>query len=78
MSVGETFTVFVVFHSTANLPANYGLVNQQYKSTGKLQQKFYSEKLFSTQKMRISPADVFPYMVQDSHSKLVSVFISPT
>ena len=44
-------------------PANYGLVNQQYKWTEMLQWKVYHEELFSTQNTKFSSADVFLCMV---------------
>ena len=49
-----------------SFPANYGLVDQQYKSTEMLvmlQQTFYRKQLFSTQNMKAFPTDAFPYMV---------------
>ena len=36
-------------------PANHGFVDQQYKSTETLQQKFYRKQLFSTQNAKVFP-----------------------
>ena len=41
-------------------PANHDLVNQQYKSTEMLQQKFYCEQLFSTENTKVFPCGCFP------------------
>ena len=61
--MGENFHGFSL--NCECLPVNHGFVDQQYKSTEMLQQKFYHEQLFSTQNAKVSPADVFSYMVQE-------------
>ena len=62
-SQGKTLTVLLFFIQPQMFSVNHGLVDQQYKSTEMLQQKFYCEQLFSTQNVEVFPADFFPYTV---------------
>ena len=54
---GGSFRSFSLDHESS--PANYGLINQQYKSIELLQQKFYRQWLLFTQNVS-SPHRCFP------------------
>ena len=55
------------FHSSPlnreSFPTNYGIVNQQHKSTSILPQKFSCEWWFSIPNTKFSPSNVLSYMV---------------
>ena len=53
-SAGENFCSFCGFLlDPESFPTNYGLVDQQYKATKLLQQKFYCKQLFFNQNANI-------------------------
>ena len=62
--------IFAVFHFSLNhksFSTNYGLVDQQYKSTEMLQQNFTVNSYFPSKTWKFSSMDVFPYSVYNSY-----------
>ena len=60
----EKFMVFTVFLlNCESFPVNHGLVDQQYKTSIILRQKFFVNSHYLLKTQMFSPVDILPYAV---------------